>query len=410
MRLRRFFASVIAAGTFTAIVAPGANAQYTNRPFFTDPIVLSQAIGIELAQLRFRLILALDREFDTTIEEAIEALVGADYQRFANALGEIDEEFAGELYRVFAGALEVVGEGAVETGIDNRAVSSVALALLDDVYNLVIPAETQNDPVFKAAIMAQLLLGDAGVAEGLEEAFQELWQYSNGWIATQRVKELWADIAYLATEEQAAEIEDAFAVLDEVYPSPHPPETFAGIDPEEAETPAQRILGFLEAIVDAELYAGRDQLVLLDHMIGLTEQACPYFEQGEWPDWQAPYGPWNPPPPPTEIGGSIGPRLVHLGPSDKGRELIYPVIDHYGETTGLGDIIGLFAPEIHRSIMIALWHVANIEREIVINPATGDTLLLPIEFADLPNLPMSPADACHQALEGFLEARTIFGG
>jgi hypothetical protein len=321
--------STVAVGAVTAAIAaaPPASAQYTNDPFFTSTVQLSNAIGLELALQRLFIVEAVE-DPDDEFAEVVENLTGPDFQRFGGTLRQLDAELAEELFEILDEIAEEVEEGELDEALE---MVPEARAMLNRAYDLVVPPEVRDDPAFKGAVMAQLLLGEGGVAEGLEEAFEEEWEFANGWGATQRIKVLWEDLRGLADEQQQADVDETIAAFDAIYPSPQPPESLAGIDPEEAETPAQRMLGFLEVIVDAQLYSGRDQLRLIGHLIEIAGPGCAYFADGE---------------------------------DALGREVMYAVFDHYaGETTGLGDLIGLFSPDIHEEAMEAFETLVVVEED-----------------------------------------------
>ena len=380
MTRRRLFGSA-AVGAIAAAVAaaPIASAQYTGDPFFDSTVQLSQAIGLELALQRLRIVEAIDPPFDDEFAEVVENLTGPDFQRFGGTLAAMDAELAEQLFEV----LEAVAE-AVEEGEDDEVAELLPTArdMLNQAYDLVVPPEVRNEPAFKGAVMAHLLLGEGGVAEGLEEAFEEEWEFANGWGATQRIKVLWGDISALATAEQVADIEEMIAALDAIYPSPEPPESFAGIDPEEAETPAQRIVGFIEVVVDAQLYSGRDPARLIGHLAEATAAGCARYEAGE---------------------------------DELGREIMYAVFDHYaGETTGLGALIGLFAPEVHEEAMEGFEHLVVVEDDDDDDddeggaeaPGAGDGAA----DGDDDDGAMEAAEACEIVLEAIEEGRAVLGG
>lgn len=327
--IRRALNSSVAAGALAvgfAVATPAAHAQYTHQPFFDHTVELSRAIGVELAAQRLRIVMALEPPFDDEFAEVVENLTGPDWERFGGTLAALDGEMAEALHE----RLEAIAEG-VEEGEDVTGLVPEALRMLAEAYDKVVPVALQNDTAFQGAIIAQLLLGEGGVAEGLEEAFEEEWEYANGWAATQRVRVLWSGLASMATSDMRADIEETIAAFDAIYPSPEPPDSFAGIDPEEAETPAQRMLGFVETVVDAELYSGRDQGRLIAHLESLAAAGCESYEAGD---------------------DAIA------------REVMYAVFDHYaGETTGLGSLIGLFAPEVHEEAMEAFESLVTVEEE-----------------------------------------------
>jgi hypothetical protein len=332
----------------------------------------SRAIGLELAAQRLRIVQALAPPYDEEFAKVVENLIGPDFERFAGTLAAADEDLAEQLYEV----LDTIAEG-IEEGEDVADLVPTGLDMLATAYDLVIPAELRDLPAFKGGVMAQLLLGEGGVAEGLEEAFEEEWEFANGWAATQRIKVLWADVMALANDQQRADIEEMIAVLDEIYPSPEPPETFAGIDPEEAETPSQRIVGILEVVLDSALYSGRDQVRLLRHLEDIAGPACESYEAGD---------------------------------DALGREAIYVVLDHYaGETTGLGDLIGLFAPEVHEKAMVSLEQLVIVEEADDDKGEDAGEGEGPADDDDDDD-DMDAAGACNALVEALGEARSVLGG
>ena len=125
--------------------------------------------------------------------------------------------------------------------------------------------------------------GARAVAEAFEEAFANPAEYPNGWIALQRVKQLWADIEPLGNETAKAEGRAALAALDGLYANQVPPATMAatGHTAEDAEAAAQRLAGVIEQIVQINLFPGRDLPALADHLTGLIGQACVAYDAGE---------------------------------------------------------------------------------------------------------------------------------
>lgn len=371
---RQRFHSSVAVGALAAAIAtaPIAAAQYTKDPFFESTVQLSQAIGFELALQRLRIVEAIDAPYDDEFAEVVENLTGPDFERFGGTLADLDSALADQLFEVLDAVAEAVEDGEAD---EVEELLPTANNLLNQAYDLVVPPSVRDEPAFKGAVMAQLFLGEGGVAEGLEEAFEEEWEFANGWGATQRVKILWSELRDAATPQQQADVEEMLAAIDAIYPSPEPPESLAGIDPEEAETPAQRIVGFLEVVVDAQLYSGRDQVRLLNHL-GVTAAAgCAYFEAGD---------------------------------DELGREVMYAVFDHYaGETTGLGALIGLFAPEVHEEAMEAFEHLVTVEEDDDDDDAAGDPTGDELDDDDEA---VTAAAACEAVVEALDEGRAILGG
>ncbi len=352
-------------------VGPIASAQYTGAPFFEWTVLQSQAFGLEMVAQRLRIVEALEPPLDTELGEIVEMMIGPDFERFGATLAGRDEALAAQLHETLKEIVEAVEEGE---GVGKLL--PVARQLLTQAYDLVVSPTIQHLAAFKGGVMAQLLLAEGGVAEGLEEAFLEQWEFANGWAATQRVKVLWQDIDELASDQRRADVEEMLALIDSIYPTPEPPETFAGIDPEEAEVPAQRIVGILEEVVDAELYSGRDLLRLVSYLVELARPACQSYEAGE---------------------------------DELGREVIYAVFDHYGEMTGLGALIGLFAPDVNETVMAAFEGLVAVEDDDDGDGEDGAGMG-GAGNADDGDDEMTGAKACNQLVEGLEAARSILGG
>lgn len=254
-------------------------AQYTNSPFYDHTVALSQAYGLEALGLRLDLATAFSPPYDEELAETIEGVSGLDHARFKGTLEQRDSALATAL----AAALADVADQVEEGGDAVEAVSE-ARELLGKAYALLIPADLEDTRAFKAGVIINLLLAEGGVAEGYEEAVEnsEPWEYPSGWAALQRVKALWAEVAGPASPQQLADGEEMLELLDTLYPQAEPPASVAGLNPEEAESPAQRLGGIVETVADADLYPGRDLGRLAGHLSEVTAEVCSaYAEQPE---------------------------------------------------------------------------------------------------------------------------------
>ena len=147
---------------------------------------------------------------------------------------------------------------AAEHGADAAEPAEDVIRLTEEARGKLLPAAIADTPGFQAALMASLLLEEGGVAEGYEEATEgEASAYAIGYFALQRVKALWQGLAGQASPEQSADVAAMLAILDGLFPSQEMPERLSP-DPEQAEAPAQQLVGLLEGVADAELYLGRD--------------------------------------------------------------------------------------------------------------------------------------------------------
>jgi hypothetical protein len=192
-------------------------------------------------------------------------------------------EGAPDLHERLVAALEELERAAARAdraGLDSAAAS--AAELLEAAEEVLVPNDLRWDPAFRAAVLARLALSGSGFAEGYEEAAGgEVGAYVFGWAGLQRAKSLWAELQP-AAESQAgvAEVERAFAVLDELMPTPEPPERFR--DPEDAEVAAHDLVFALEAAFGGQLQP-RDLAAVLALVDEQGRAACRAFEEGRGP-------------------------------------------------------------------------------------------------------------------------------
>lgn len=297
-------------GFWVAFGMQSAQAQFTEDPFFEHTELLSFAYGTEMISIRLSALAAIDEPDEEFIEEVEEALE-EDLPRFVGSLEAQDPELAQQL----EAALEEV-INAAEAGAELAELVQRAQDLTRQAQTLLVPLEVLDNPSFRAALMTKLLLAEGGVAEGYEEAAEgEIWEYPGGWAALQRVKDLWEGLRPLATETQVFEVEDMLRTLNELFPSPLPPDDIERGDPEEAEAPSHRIVGFLEEITSASLYPDRNRGELFALTRSLVEAGCTAY----------------------------GENQAHIG-----RERIVAANFYYEDY--LGGMVELLAPEVHAEV------------------------------------------------------------
>lgn len=349
----------------TCLTGAALAQQYANSPFYEHTVALSQAYGIEAIGLRLDLAEAFSAPYDDELAETIEGVTGTDFQRFAGTLGANSPQLAEAL----TAALGEVAE-AVETGTDVTEAVIEARALLAEAYAAVIPPEMRDQPAFKGGVIINLLLAEGGVAEGYEEAVEnsEPWEYPNGWAALQRVNALWEEVKGSASAERLADGQEMLDLLDTLYPEAQPPASVAGLNPEEAESPSQRLGGIVEEVTDADLYPGRDLPRLMGHLAELTTAACAVYPQND----------------------------------AVASETVYAVHDLFA--THLEDVSGMFAPELqeHASELFGALIAAEDDDDDAGEAAAGDEG----EDDDL----LSTTDACAELATAFAELRTVLGG
>jgi hypothetical protein len=224
----------------------------------------SELLGIRLQAL------ALEPD-----EEQAEKALHSDLPLFAGSLEAEDPALLGELEEALEGLEELV-EARDTARLE--ALSRQAQGLLERARRRLVP---QGDPTLQAALIAQLVLLDDGVAESYEDAARgEEGAYQVGWLALQRVRALWQGLrpalAGRAADE-VARVEEGLDTLGRLFSSPTPPARFQ--DPEDGEQAALDISFALAAATGAELLPQE-----LPEMLALVErqasQACQAYPQG----------------------------------------------------------------------------------------------------------------------------------
>lgn len=335
------------------LVVAGATAfaqaqQYDADPFFDQALRQSQAYGVEMTRVRLALVASIAPPLHEDLVEQVEKMTERDATRYIGSLRRAAPELADQLLE----ALELVAEQA-QAGVYDPAAVSHARQLLDEAEATLFDDATLTSPAYIAALMADLLLADDGVAEAYEDAVEEeLWEYSNGWAALARTQELWQSLGLLATAQQKADVEEMLAQLADLYPTPTPPDNLSP-NPEEAEAPAQRLVGLLEEVSNAALYSGRDLPRLAGHLTGLTAEAC---------------------------------QLYGAGKADVATEYINAVRDPYRKS--LRRLLDLLAPEVHAEIAVRLDALTGREDE---------------------PYPDDPAATCQELLQNMEQAQAILG-
>ncbi|RIH89389.1 hypothetical protein Mterra_00782 [Calidithermus terrae] len=209
-------------------------------------------------------------------EEQAEKALHSDLPLFAGSLEAKDPALLGELEEALEGLEGPVGAKDVAR---LEAIFRQAQGLLERARRLLAP---EGDPTLQAALIAQLVLLDDGVAESYEDAARgEEGAYQVGRVALQRVRVLWQGLkpalAGRAADE-AVKVEEGLNTLGQLFSSPTPPPRFQ--DPEDGEQAALDIVFALAAATGAELLPQE-----LPEMLALVErqasQACQAYPEGK---------------------------------------------------------------------------------------------------------------------------------
>ena len=313
--VRTFAVGIIAvgaaAGAFAQVRAADPAAAAKPEPFYEHTLDLSRAFGLGMVERRLALV---ERYQPLAYELFVEIaeMATADFGRFSGALRAKDAALQAEVFAALWGVVK-----AVQTATDVPASIATARDLIARSKALVIDPALLRNEAFRAAMAVDLLVAGEGVGEAFEEMFISPWQYANGVVALERVKEHWAAMEGRAGETPKSEGRAAIAMLDDLYRTPAPPDVRERrLTPEDAEAPAQRLAGIIEEVVGADLFPGRDFVRLAKHIHAQTREACRAYDNAE---------------------------------DDFADEMIYAVGHHYGNQ--LAAFLELTEPQLHAGIV-----------------------------------------------------------
>jgi hypothetical protein len=291
MRTDDLVTAVLAVLLVAPTAAGAQQAGYANTPFRDYPVAVAQGAALERIELAARALAVAragdDDDDDDDDDDQGEVADGreeeeeeggplADFDLLRASLVTASPELAAKL----GDAIEEMAEAADHrTDVDEAA--KTVTALTGEARDQVLSSELAETPGFQAALMASLLLEEGGVAESYEEATEgEAQAYAAGYFALQRVKALWQGLADKASLQQAADAQAMLAMLDGLFPAQNMPEQLSP-DPEQAEAPAQQLVGVLEGVADAELYLGRDLATASGVVHDLAAQGCASLETAQ---------------------------------------------------------------------------------------------------------------------------------
>ncbi len=259
-----------------ALLAATTPARAVEEPFLEWTFEQDRALALELVAATLKLAETLPPVHAELAREEVEEAETTLWPRFGATLAQRDPALADAL----AAALEDLAEALDTEGIAAPAAAR-AQRLLDAAREELITDRLRDAPQFTGALLADLLLAEGGVAESYEEAVDEPAAYPGGWAALQRVGALWTDLRPLAEDPQRADADEMIASLERLFLSPAPPASTLGWNPEEAEAPAQRLVGIVEGVVGASLYPGRELQRLAGHLAGKVREACGLYATGD---------------------------------------------------------------------------------------------------------------------------------
>lgn len=274
--------AVAVAALLLAPALASAQSGYANAPFGDAPVALAQATALERIAA-----------FAEAIGVAPPASEPADGDGDEQAAGDDDDEGgpfadfalvraslamkAPALGQKLEAGIDAMGEG----GDDSAEAARDVVALADETRRQLLAPDVTGTAPFRAGLVASLLLDEGGVAESYEEAVDgEPLAYPMGYFALQRVKALWSGLSADLRPAQADDIGEMLAMLDALFPAATQPGSLSA-DPEQAEAPAQQLVGLLEAATNADLYPGRDIAGAAERVHDIASSGCDALGAGQ---------------------------------------------------------------------------------------------------------------------------------
>lgn len=361
--IRRIFAAgaVIAAASLAGAAAAQEALQHKHNPFFENLLYHNQVYGIEMVGQRLKMAEAFNPPVPKDLVPQLQRMERRDFARFRGTLAQRQPEMEKSL----AAALRAV-MAAVEAGKPVAAEVGKARALLGEASKIVVDQKMKDTPENKAAVLANLLIANDGVAEAFEDSIREIWGFPNGWAAVRRVEVLWAEIAPLASPAQRQEAAGIIDLLkNSFYPRPEPKIPFPNEEAEDVESLAHQMISIIESVTDSTLYMGRDFAKLSAYLAEVTTQACKAYAAGQ--------------------------DLV-------GAEGIHAVLDPY--RVNLAGPLGLIAPELRTQATLVFPRLVEVEYDFY----EGFEKLSP------DTRPLSNAQLCGELVTVFTEAHKALGG
>ena len=303
----------VAAGAFALALGTSASAQealtHKYDPFFENLLYQNQVYGLEMVGQRLAMATAFQPPVNPALVPQLERMERRDYARFHGTLKERNPQLETQL----TAALHDVMVG-IQGGKDVAQQAAKARQLLQQASEIIVDKNVRDTPPFKAAVLANLLMANDGVAEAFEDAIRENWGFPNGWASVRRVEVLWKELEPMATP---AVREEARSILDllknSFYAQPAPKIPFPNEEAEDVEALAHQMVTLIETTVDATLYMGRDLPKLADYLAKVLAPGCDVYAKGN--------------------------KLV-------GDEYVHSVLDQY--RVNLAGVLDLVAPELRK--------------------------------------------------------------
>lgn len=273
-RLRLIARTLCALVVGVILASAPAAGQALPSPLLEAPVEMSRGYGLELVAIRLG-VLGQVPDGTPDIGEIVGPMAGSNFQRFGGTLAAIDPDLA----RALGDALGGIAASA-RAGEPFHAGLGAAASLLRQAYDALVPPELQATPAYRGAIAAQLLLADGGVADSYGEAAEDFWEYTIGFAAWQRVKEIWAGLAPALPADRRDAAADAIGLIDAFYPGFARPEPFRPRNRDALAGPAEMMIAVFEQAAGAELFSSRDLVALAARLQEVVLDGCAAYAAG----------------------------------------------------------------------------------------------------------------------------------
>lgn len=366
MGMRNFRRVACACAVVAAIALSGPSAAQVQMdhkydPFFDNMLYQSQMYGIEMVGQRLAMAGAFPPPVNPQLVPQLQRMEKRDYARFRGTLAQRNPQLEKDVSAALRAVMVKIEGGQAAT-----AEIAKARQLLDEASKIIVDQKVRDQPAFKGAVLANLLMANDGVAEAFEDAIRENWGFPNGWASVRRVEVLWKEIEGMASPAIRQEMNSLIDLLkSSYYAQPAPKIPFPNEDAEDVEALAHQMVNLLEQVTDATLYTGRDMPRLATHMAEVITPGCEQYAKGN---------------------------------KALGDEAIHAVLDHY--RVQIAGALDLLAPDLRKKATLLFPAMVEVEYDF---------------YEGFENLPpdtrqITDAQRCQELKQVFSEARGALGG
>lgn len=264
---------LVAAGLMFA--ATNVLAQYTDKPFWENPIEIAQSASLALISAQARALMLATAEWQVGAK-AIEANMA----RVSATLASTQPDVAENLTSVIGSLVDAEYEYAARSAA--QAVTSVASEVAKDFHKEYWSLDTTEGRAREAAVISKLLLSEGGLTEAFAVVVESKTKtdYALAFsilqlikIRTTRLEQALGTSESAQTNNTTDEKTELLRRLDALMPTPAVPASF-GDTPEGVEGIAEALIVVLEREVGADLHPGRDPNTASGVVLDLAMRGC----------------------------------------------------------------------------------------------------------------------------------------